>query len=188
MRAQWAQCLCIWQTDTRNRERKCTKNAGILNAKSTLHIHFQLSKRHFASLQKVMDESSATLLPKPHHDHHATHGTNLWEKLWIISSSSSSCVSKPWHNDLMTSSSSNHDFHLQTPLSTTTTTTTTTPPFKTEQRVFAARNLRNVLMMDGWVGPQIPLCLSVSLPLHLQESNNIFIYLFTFFSFRIFLF
>jgi hypothetical protein len=44
-----------------------------------------------------MDESSATLLPKPHHHHHhASHGTKLWEKLWIISSSSS-CVSKPWH-------------------------------------------------------------------------------------------
>jgi hypothetical protein len=54
----------------------------------------------------------------------------------------------PGINDLMTSNSSNHDFHLQTPLSTTTTTTTTTPHFKTENRAFAARNLRNVLMMD----------------------------------------
>lgn len=67
----------------------------------------------------------------------------------------------PGINDLMTSSSSNHDFHLQTPLSTTTTTTTTTP-FKTEERVFGARNLRNVLMIDGWVGPQISLSLSLS--------------------------
>jgi hypothetical protein len=76
----------------------------------------------------------------------------------------------PGINDLMTSSSSNHDFHLQTPLSTTTTTATT--PFKTEERVFGARNLRNVLMMDGWVGPQISLSLSLSLSSLARELQS----------------
>jgi hypothetical protein len=73
----------------------------------------------------------------------------------------------PGITDLMTSSSSNHDFHLQTPLSTTAAAAAAAPPFKTEERVFAARNLRNVLMMDGWVGPQISLSLS-SLARNLQ--------------------
>jgi hypothetical protein len=86
----------------------------------------------------------------------------------------------PGINDLMTSNSSNHDFHLQTPLSTTTTTTTT-PHFKTEKRAFAARNLRNVLMMDGWVGPQISLSLSLSLSLSsLARELQSYIYLFSY--------
>jgi hypothetical protein len=87
----------------------------------------------------------------------------------------------------MTSSSSNHDFHLQTPLSTTTTTTTT-PPFKTEERVFAARNLRNVLMMDGWMGGSpnhsLSLCLSSSsLARELQSDFYFYFYFFYYFTF-----
>jgi hypothetical protein len=81
----------------------------------------------------------------------------------------------PGISDLMTSSSSNHDFHLQTPLSTTTTTTT---PFKTEERVFAARNLRNVLMMDGWVGPQISLYLSLSLSSLARELQSFYLFIY----------
>ncbi len=93
----------------------------------------------------------------------------------------------PGINDLMTSSSSNHDFHLQTPLSTTTTTAaTTTPPFKTEES-FCSKEFKKYAN-DGWMGGSpnlslsVSLSLSLSLSLHLQESyNHFYFFLFYFF-------
>jgi hypothetical protein len=93
----------------------------------------------------------------------------------------------PGINDLMTSSSSKHDFHLQTPLSTTTTTTTTTPPFNTEES-FCTKEFKKCAN-DGWMGGTPNLSLSLSLSLARELQSHIYIYLFILLFFcRIFLF
>ncbi len=94
----------------------------------------------------------------------------------------------PGINDLMTSSSSKHDFHLQTPLSTTTTTTTT-PRFNTEES-FCTKEFKKCAN-DGWMDGWVPKSLSLSLSLSQESYSHIYLFIYLFillFFCRIFLF